>query len=87
MRFQRAAFDNPEIGPLLDQFLPGRNVSARDKNRLMNFVWDLTTDSHAGRTELFENVNATPANFLRERLYAEYPREKVIGIARDLAGL
>ena len=87
MRFQKAAFDNPEIGPLLDQFLPGRGMSARDKNRLMNFVWDLTTDSHAGRTELFENVNATPANFLRERLYAEYPREKVIGIARDLAGL
>src|SRR5882757_8957837 len=87
MRFQRAAFDNPDIGPLLDQFLPGRNMNARDKNRLMNFVWDLTTDSHAGRTELFENVNATPANFLRERLYAEYPREKVIGIARDLAGL
>jgi 4-hydroxyphenylacetate 3-monooxygenase len=87
MRFQRAAFDNADIGPLLDQFLPGRNMNARDKNRLMNFVWDLTTDSHAGRTELFENVNATPANFLRERLYAEYPREKVIGIARDLAGL
>lgn len=87
MRFQRAAFDNPEIGPLLDELLPGRNMTAQDKNRLMNFVWDLTTDSHAGRTELFENVNATPANFLRERLYAEYPREKVIGIARDLAGL
>lgn len=87
MRFQRAAFDNPEIGPLLEQFLPGRNLSARDKNRLMNFVWDLTTDSHAGRVELFENVNATPANFLRERLYTEYPREKMVGIARDLAGL
>lgn len=87
MRFQRAAFENPEIGPLLDELLPGRNMTARDKNRLMNFVWDLTTDSHAGRTELFENVNATPANFLRERIYAEYPREKAIGIARDLAGL
>jgi 4-hydroxyphenylacetate 3-monooxygenase len=87
MRFQKAAFDDPEIGPLLDQFLPGRNMNARDKNRLMNFVWDLTTDSLAGRTELFENVNATPANFLRERLFNEYPRDKVVGIARDLAGL
>ncbi|MFC5312731.1 4-hydroxyphenylacetate 3-hydroxylase C-terminal domain-containing protein, partial [Azospirillum rugosum] len=65
----------------LDQLLPGRNMSARDKNRLMNFIWDLTTGSHAGRTELFENVNATPANFLRERLYREYPRERIMTIA------
>lgn len=87
MRFQKADFANSEIGPLLDELLPGRNMSARDKNRLMNFIWDLTTDSHAGRTELFENVNATPASFLRERLYKEYPRENVMSVARDLAGI
>lgn len=87
MRFQKADFENTEIGPLLDQLLPGRNMSARDKNRLMNFIWDLTTSSHAGRTELFENVNATPANFLRERLYREYPRENLMTMARDLAGI
>lgn len=87
MRFQRADFDNPEIGPLLAELLPGRGMTAEDKNRLMNFVWDLTSDSHAGRTELFENVNATPANFLRERLYAEYPKDSVVRVARDMAGL
>ena len=87
MRFSRADFDNPEIGPHLEELLPGHEISARDKNRLMSFVWDLTTDSLAGRTELFENVNATPAPFLRERLYAEYPRENLLGVVRDLAGL
>lgn len=87
MRFRRADFANETIGPLLDEFLPGRGMNAQDKNRLMNFIWDLTTDSHAGRTELFENVNATPSAFLRERLYREYPREHTMAIARDLAGL
>jgi len=87
MRFQKADFDHPDIGPLLDELLPGNDISARDKNRLMNFVWDLTTDSHAGRTELFENVNATPAPFLRERLFGEYRRERYVDVARDLAGL
>jgi 4-hydroxyphenylacetate 3-monooxygenase len=87
MRFQKADFDHPEIGPLLDELLPGNNISARDKNRLMNFVWDLTTDSHAGRTELFENVNATPAPFLKERLFGEYRSERYVDVARDLAGL
>jgi 4-hydroxyphenylacetate 3-monooxygenase len=87
MRFSRADFDSAEIGPLLDKILPGRDVTARDKNRLMNFVWDLTSDSHAGRTELFENVNATPANFLKERLYKEYSRGIPVQRARKLAGL
>jgi 4-hydroxyphenylacetate 3-monooxygenase len=87
MRFQKAAFDNAEVGPLLDELLPGNNISARDKNQLMNFVWDLTTDSLAGRTELFENVNATPAPFLKERLYGEYDRAHAVDVARDLAGL
>jgi 4-hydroxyphenylacetate 3-monooxygenase len=87
MRFSRADFDNPDIGPLLEAILPARGTNARDKNRLMNFVWDLTTDSHAGRTELFENVNATPANFIRERLYREFPREELLATARDLAGI
>ncbi len=87
MRFQKADFDNPDIGPLLEELLPGNDITARDKNRLMNFVWDLTTDSHAGRTELFENVNATPAPFLKERLYGEYPRAQLVDTVRDLAGL
>jgi 4-hydroxyphenylacetate 3-monooxygenase len=87
MRFRRVDFDSPEIGHYLDELLPGHEISARDKNRLMNFVWDLTTDSNAGRTEIFENVNATPAPLLRERLYNEYPRDRLVGLARHLAGL
>jgi 4-hydroxyphenylacetate 3-monooxygenase len=87
MRFQKADFENPDVGPLLDDLLPGNGVSAQDKNRLMNFVWDLTTDSLAGRTELFENVNATPVPFLKERLYGEYQRAHLVDTARELAGL
>lgn len=87
MRFTRADFDNADVGELLERILPGRGVDARDKTRLMNFIWDLTTDSYAGRTELFENVNATPANFLKERLYREYPRDVSVARARQLAGL
>lgn len=87
MRFTKADFDDIEIGPLLDELLPGKGLTAAEKNRLMNFVWDLTTDSHAGRTELFENVNATPANFLRDRLYREYGREEAMRTAREIAGI
>jgi 4-hydroxyphenylacetate 3-monooxygenase len=87
MRFPKSMFDNPETGKYLDELLPGHELSARDKVRLMNFAWDLTSDSLAGRTELFENVNATPAPFLRERLYAEFPKQDFVALARDLAGI
>ncbi len=63
-------------------------MSARDKNRLMNFVWDLTSSgSHAGRVELFENVNATPPPLLRERLYGDYDRSRSLEMAYDMVGI
>jgi 4-hydroxyphenylacetate 3-monooxygenase len=87
MRFPESMFDNPETGQYLDELLPGNDITARDKVRLMNFAWDLTSSSLAGRTELFENVNATPAPFLRERLYAEVPKDEYLRMARDAAGV
>lgn len=85
MRFGKAAFDNPEIGHYLKELLPGHNVTAAVKNQLMNFIWDITSSSAAGRVELFENVNATPAPFLRERLYGEFDRKEAVAMARKLA--
>ena len=87
MRFSKAAFENPEVGPLLDKLLPGTGVTARVKNRLMNFVWDLTSSSLAGRVELFENVNSTPGPLVRERLYSEYDREGLKKTVMGLAGI
>jgi 4-hydroxyphenylacetate 3-monooxygenase len=87
MRFPKAAFDHPEIGPRLAQLLPGNGITAADKNRLMNFVWDLTSSSLAGRTELFENVNATPVPLLKQRLYDDHDGSRPRAMARELAGL
>lgn len=88
MRFPKVAFDDAELGPRLAELLPGYGgISASDKNRLMNFVWDLTSSSQAGRTELFENVNATPAPLLQQRLYDDYDTSPLAELAGRLAGL
>jgi 4-hydroxyphenylacetate 3-monooxygenase len=87
MRFGKAAFDNPEIGPRLAQLLPGHNVSGAVKEQLMNFIWDLTSSSLAGRVALFENVNSSPAPRLRERLFNEYGREDLAKMVRGMAGI
>ncbi len=87
MRFPKTVFEHPELGPRLAELLPGHNISAADKNRLMAFVWDLTTSSHAGRSELFENLNGGTANSLQERLFREWDRDEPVALARQLAGL
>jgi 4-hydroxyphenylacetate 3-monooxygenase len=74
VRFPDESFDHPDLAPRLSLYLDQPSISARQKNRLMNLVWDLTTDSHAGRAALFENVNATPSFILRQKLYHQYDR-------------
>jgi 4-hydroxyphenylacetate 3-monooxygenase len=86
-RFTRAQFEDGEIGAKLEEFLPGTGVSARAKNRLFNFVWDLTSSSHAMRVALFENVNATPASAMRNHLYEAYDRSEWTAAVRKFAGI
>lgn len=86
MRFGKKAFNNPDIGHHLQELLPGKGVSGMEKEQIMNFVWDLTSSSLAGRVALFENVNAGATPFLLTRLFNEYNRDEHVKTARKLAG-
>lgn len=87
MRFGKKAFDNPEVGHFLHELLPGHGVSAMVKEQLMNFIWDMTSGSLAGRVALFENVNATPAPALRARLFNEVKRDGYVAQVKKIAGI
>ncbi|PLT35951.1 4-hydroxyphenylacetate 3-hydroxylase N-terminal domain-containing protein [Bacillus sp. V5-8f] len=87
MRFSEKDYEHPFIGGKLEELLFGRDLTSKQKNLLMNFIWDITTDSHAGRIGLFENVNALPAPLLRERLYHEYDRKPFMNHIRQSIGL
>jgi aromatic ring hydroxylase len=86
-RVPRASWDRADVGPLLDQFLPGHGTSAREKNRLFNLIWDITSSAAALRIAMFENLNATPQAALREELYRSYDRSDGIAVVRRQAGL
>lgn len=87
MRFGKASFENPDIKHHLEELLPGRGCTGMEKEQLMNFIWDLTTSGLAGRVALFENVNATPAPRLRERLFMEFDRSGMVDRAKRVAGM
>lgn len=86
-RVPRATWERADVGPLLDEYLPGFKVGARDKNRLFNLIWDMTCSANAMRLALFENINATPAPVLREELYRTYDRGEGIAAVRRRAGI
>lgn len=86
-RFTRKDLEREDIGPFVDEFLPGNNISARGKNRMMNFVWDLTCSPHASRVTLFENVNSTPPPAVRQQVYQSYDRAEYVDLLRRFIGL
>jgi 4-hydroxyphenylacetate 3-monooxygenase len=77
-----AAFGKP-----LSWFLDTRQMSARDKNLVMNLVWDVAASEHATRSKLFEESNALNVPFLKERLYGEYDRSGFLHEVRHFIGL
>jgi 4-hydroxyphenylacetate 3-monooxygenase len=86
-RWPEKVWDHPELGPRLEELLPGNGVTAREKNRFFNFVFDLTTGGQAGRIGLFENVNATPPAFVAELVYSHVDRSAATKLVREAAGI
>jgi len=86
-RWPEKIWDHPEFGPKLESFLPGAGVTAREKNRFFNFVYDLTASGNAARIGLFENVNATPPSFIAELVYQHSDRTEWARFVREYAGI
>lgn len=86
-RFTAAQFDQAEIGERLEEFLPGTGCSARAKNKLFNFAWDLVSGRYSSRVALFENVNSTPPAAMRNRIYQSSYREPWTQTVTDMIGI
>lgn len=86
-RIPRETWERTDVKALLDEYLPGYTVSAWEKNKLFNLIWDMTCGPHAMRVALFENINATPAPALREELYRSYDRSEGIQAIKTRLGI
>jgi 4-hydroxyphenylacetate 3-monooxygenase/chlorophenol-4-monooxygenase component 2 len=86
-RWPEKVWDHPEFGPMLEEYLPGTGVTAREKNQFFSFVWDLLSGAHANRVGLFENVNATPPAYVAHLVYQHTDRSEMARFAREYAGI
>jgi 4-hydroxyphenylacetate 3-monooxygenase len=86
-RFPDSTWQREGLRDQLEEFLGGHEVSARDKNRLFNLVWDLTCSNQAARVALFENTNSLPPAWIREGIYNGYDRGDWVEFIYGAAGL
>ena len=72
------AIDNPEIGDLIKQFMPGANgMSAKERAQLFRTAWDFAGSALGGRVELYERfyLASAPRNFALDHMFAQQERE------------
>jgi 4-hydroxyphenylacetate 3-monooxygenase oxygenase component len=62
-------FRNPEIGPYLEKYLQGKNLSALKRVQLFKLAWDLIGEQFGGRQLQYEWFYAGDPVFTRSRFY------------------
>ncbi|GAW48997.1 MULTISPECIES: 4-hydroxyphenylacetate 3-hydroxylase N-terminal domain-containing protein [unclassified Nocardioides] len=82
-RWSKDVWDSPEFSDKLGAYLPGHDVSAREKNLISNFVWDMTSSLGAARLGHFEKVNATPPAAVAEIVYQSADRSTAAEFVRN----
>lgn len=66
-----AAFDNPEMQPLLDKYMPAANgKDAVERARIFRLAWDFVGSALGGRVDLYEHfyLASQPTNFIRDHM-------------------
>lgn len=69
-----AAFDSPELGPLVERYLPGaKGMSARERARIFRTAWDFAGSALGGRVELYERfyLASAPRNLAIDHVIAQ----------------
>ena len=82
-----ATFDNPTIGPVLEDMLSSRLASARDRAQVTRLAIDLVADGYGGRQTLFELFNALPWTNQRDQLVMRFDLEPYKQLALATAGV
>lgn len=78
------AFNNPEIGPLLERYLPGaRGVSAAERARIFRTAWDFAGSALGSRIELYERFYLGSIGRARILEHSKGQRNGDTGLVRD----
>ncbi|HTR88461.1 MAG TPA: 4-hydroxyphenylacetate 3-hydroxylase N-terminal domain-containing protein [Reyranella sp.] len=65
-----ADYARPEVGPLMDDWLIGPNIAAKDRLALMKLAWDMTGTEFGSRAGLYERLYSGDPELNAQRWFA-----------------
>lgn len=75
---------NSEVGPLMDRFLIGPGINAKDRLQLMKMAWDITGTEFGSRTGLYERLYSGDPERNAQRWFAGPVTAECAELAQDL---
>ncbi len=85
MQPSEADLANPELQPLINEYLATDMLPADEKARLFRLAWDLVGDGNGARNDLFERFQRGDHMWLANELYRTYDRSNVVArIQREI---
>jgi 4-hydroxyphenylacetate 3-monooxygenase len=65
-----AEYANPEVGPLMDDWLIGPGIDAKQRLKLMKLAWDMTGTAFGSRAALYERLYSGDPEVNAQRWFA-----------------
>jgi aromatic ring hydroxylase len=65
-----ADYAHPDVGPLMDQWLVGPNLSAKRRLELVKLAWDMTGTEFGSRAALYERLYSGDPEINAQRWFA-----------------
>lgn len=75
-----ADFDNPKIGPLLEEYIAGAGVGAKERVQVMKLAWDAVATQFGGRQDTYETFFAGDPELGRQLNFMTPKRQNYIAM-------
>ena len=86
-RVPESSWDRADVGAMLDEFLPGHLLNAREKNRLFNLVWGYLLQRSWFTYRPFRGIKRNPGPALREDLYRIHDPSEALAVVKGFADI
>jgi aromatic ring hydroxylase len=77
-------YANPDIGPLMDSWLIGPGIDAKQRLKLMKLAWDMTGTEFGSRAGLYERLYSGDPEANAQRWFASPVTQECEALVRQL---
>jgi len=79
-----ADYANPEVGPLMDKWLVGPGIDARQRLELMKLAWDMTESEFGSQAGLYERLHSGDPEINAQRWFKSAITKECESLVQEL---